>query len=138
LNTSRLLQQLKIDEGFRRFPYNDTVGILTIGYGRNLVAVGIGKAEAEVLLINDIGSAKEQISASFRDFNDLDDVRQEVLVNMTVNMGVKSLLGFRKLFAALRRHDYGHAAVEMLDSRWATQVGDRAKRLALAMKTGTV
>ena len=45
-----LIEDLKRDEGFRSHPYRDTVGKLTIGYGRNLDDVGISEREAEQLL----------------------------------------------------------------------------------------
>ena len=48
---------------------------------------------------------------------------------MGFNLGITRLLKFKKFLAALEQHDWETAAVEMMDSRWATQVGPRATRL---------
>ena len=65
----------------------------------------------------------------------LDPVRQRVMMNMAFNMQGK-LLGFRNFLAAAQRRDWSTASAEMLDSLWARQVGDRAKRLASMMRSG--
>jgi lysozyme len=59
-----------------------------------------------------------------------------VLVEMIFNMGVKGLMSFRRMLAALGRADYQEAAREMLNSRWAEQVGARAVELANIMREG--
>ena len=69
-------------------------------------------------------------------FNDLNDVRQEVLANMRFNLGLANLRKFKRMIAALERRDWVDASREMLDSKWATQVGNRAIRLSNAMRTG--
>jgi GH24 family phage-related lysozyme (muramidase) len=43
---------LKSQEGFRQFPYKDTTGNTTIGYGRNLEVRGIFQEEAGMMLDN--------------------------------------------------------------------------------------
>jgi lysozyme len=40
------------------------------------------------------------------------------------------------MLAAVRRNSFEEAACEMLDSRWAEQVGSRARELAAMMKSG--
>lgn len=40
------------------------------------------------------------------------------------------------VLAATQRGDWNKATAEMLDSRWAKQVGRRAQELAEIMKTG--
>lgn len=126
---------LREHEGFRQFPYRCTVGRLTIGYGRNLDARGIDAGEAEILLKNDVLAAATQLSN--QDFwGLLNEVRQAVLIDMAVNLGVGGLLKFKKMCDALLQLDYERAADEMLASKWATQVGKRAQELAEAMKSG--
>ena len=53
-----MIGMLKRHEGLRLKPYQDTIGKLTIGYGRNLDDRGISKEEAEYLLRNDISRVK--------------------------------------------------------------------------------
>lgn len=66
----------------------------------------------------------------------LDDVRQDVIANMAWNLGVNGLLGFKRFLADLQAAMYAAAANEMMDSRWATQVPSRARRLRVMMLTG--
>lgn len=136
LSLSPLKQQLKRDEGLRLFSYVDTVGKLTIGYGRNLADVGISSAEADYLLDNDIRKAEGELLQALPWVVNLDDARQAVLVNMAFNIGVHGLLGFRNMLSALEAGVYEEAAKEMEASRWAEQVGARAQRLIVQMRTG--
>ena len=132
-----LREQLIRDEGgFQSKPYLDSVGALTIGYGRNLRDVGISEAEAAFMLDNDLGAAAGDVDRAVPWARGLDEVRRAVLVNMRFNMGLGGLLGFRKMLDAAEAGDWQRAAAEMLDSRWARQVGDRAQRLARQMTTG--
>ena len=48
---------------------------------------------------------------------------------MCFNMGAPRLSGFKKFIAGVNAGDWNTAAVEMMDSRWARQVGNRAERL---------
>lgn len=132
----KLREQLIRHEGYRQFPYRDTVGKLTIGCGRNLDDVGISRTEAETLLDWDIAHAEAGLRQRYVWFPDLDPVRQAVLVNMTFNMGLVTLGQFRNTLAMVASGDYEGAALGMLQSKWATQVGNRAKELAEMMRTG--
>ena len=66
----------------------------------------------------------------------LDEVRQSVLIDMHVNLGLSRLQGFRNTLALIGVGKYEAAAQEMLDSKWAEQVGRRAQRLSRMMSTG--
>lgn len=131
-----LLDQLKRDEGLRLTPYKDSVGKLTIGYGRNLDDVGISTEEANVLLLNDIERATNDLSKHLPWIASMDPARQGVLLNMAFNMGIAGLLGFRKFLAYVQDMSYTDASEEMLKSKWAEQVGARAHRLSLQMRSG--
>lgn len=138
MNTIKIAtEQLKVDEGLRLQPYRCTAGALTIGYGRNLDAVGITQEEADIMLRADVEIAEKGAQALVGDvWTALSPTRQAVLINMTFNLGRTRLAAFKNFLAALRASDYQTAADEMLDSRWATQVGDRAQRLARQMRHG--
>lgn len=135
MNIHKLIDSLKRHEGLRLKPYPDTVGKLTIGYGRNLTDVGISESEAEILLQNDIHAA-QLAAGSLQIYPYLDEVRQRVLVEMVFNLGLRGVLTFKRMFAALDKGDFVAASVEMIDSNWADQVGLRAMRLAQMMRTG--
>ena len=117
------------DEGFRGVVYEDTEGVPTIGYGRNLRSVGVSPDEAEFLFENDLRAAYNAARKLIPAFPYLDDERQGVLVNMMFNLGAARLATFRKMLAAIQRTDYAGWADEMRDSLWYRQVGERAKRL---------
>lgn len=133
---TNLNDQLVRDEALRLKPYKDSVGKITIGVGRNLTDVGISISEAYTLLQNDIGNAAAALASTFPWTNDLDDVRKAALQNMVFNMGIAGLAGFRDFLAKMQAHDFAGAAAAMLESRWATQVGDRADRLSKQIETG--
>lgn len=122
-------------EGLRLKPYTCPTGHLTIGYGHNLEN-GISKEAAEFMLKQDLLAAELAVSKKFLWWNSLNEVRQFVLVDMAFNMGLARLCTFKKMLAAVERGDYATAAKEMLNSRWAVQVGRRAQELAEMMKKG--
>lgn len=123
------------DEALTLLPYHDSVGKLTIGFGRNLEAKGISYAVAELMKAEDIQEAdtvlREYLTVSY---TRLSDVRKAVLISMHHNLGLSGLLGFKNMLEALRAEDYERVFNEMLDSKWHAQVGIRAKRLALVMR----
>ena len=132
-----LISQLISDEGIRLKPYRDSLGVLSIGIGRNLDDVGITQDEAMLLLQNDIRKAYADLTTALPWVQTLDDVRQNVLIAMTFNMGIGGLLRFKNTLNLIKRHEYNQAASAMLQSLWATQIGARAKRLADQMRTGS-
>jgi lysozyme len=123
-------------EGLRNFPYKDSVGKWTVGVGRNLEDRGISDEEAMYLLGRDIWRCTSWLKEHFDYFNALNPARQDVVISMVFNMGGLRYLEFRKMIAALMKQDFDAAAVAMLDSVWARQVGARAHELATMMKTG--
>ena len=131
-----LRDQLVRDEGRRLKPYRDQLGILTIGVGRNLEANGISYDECDLMLDNDIARFEAAVRVRLPWSGCLTAPRHAVLVGMAFNMGVGGLLAFRRMLTACEHGDYAEAAREMLDSRWAGQVGDRAQRLAQQMESG--
>ncbi len=87
------------------------------------------------MLRNDIRDVMEQLE-KYEWYTKLDPIRQKVMIDMAYNLGMTGLLKFRKMIAAIELGDYGAAADQMLDSRWARQVKTRAERLAEMMRTG--
>lgn len=131
-----IYEQLRRDEGVRLKPYTDTVGKLTIGVGRNLTDDGISEAEADSMLHNDVADTENMLTAHFLFYSSLDSVRQGVLLNMAFNMGVTKLAGFTQMLRAVASGDWDTAAKEMMNSKWAEEVGDRATRLRDQLLTG--
>lgn len=134
-NKETLIEQLMRHEGFRTKPYRCSAGKLTIGYGRNLDDKGITKAEAFMMLKNDIEEAYLDLIGELPWFHSLPQDKKDVLINMTFNLGINGLLKFKKMLDAVYRADYKRASIEMLDSKWAKQVGSRAIELAKQMES---
>lgn len=143
MNLERLKAQLKSDEGMHGASQRcsvcgcptDNLGIATIGYGRNVRDNPLNNAEAEFLMDRPINDAVKLCKGIFINFDDLNDVRQEVLVNMAYNLGsrLEKFIETRKAVAAL---DWAKAANQMRASLWFAQVGLRGIRLANAMESG--
>ena len=157
IRKEHLLKELVAHEGLRLHVYQDTLGIDTIGIGRNLDDRGISKEELDELDIptidhvyeygiteadamlfaeNDVQIVEEELLRAHPCVEDLDAVRQLVLVDMAFNMGVPRLCKFKKMWNAIHENKFDVAAKEMLDSRWANQVKSRSVKLANAMHNG--
>ena len=136
MNKRALKKALLRDEGVRPKPYIDSVGKTSIGVGRNLTDRGVRATEMNFMLMNDINEAIEELYSAHPWVMGLDDARQEVLANMVFNMGLSVFNTFTQTLSYVRNGQYQKASVEMLDSKWAGQVGSRANRLSKQMKTG--
>lgn len=138
--TDMLARQLRGDEGVRKVAYQDHLGFWTIGVGRLIddrkPGAGLRDGEIEMLLRNDIMDRVSQLSKRLPWFNDLDEARQGVLVNMAFQLGVDGLMGFRTTLDLIGKGRYTEASEQMLKSKWASQTPARAKRMAEQMKTG--
>lgn len=122
-------------ESEKLFPYRCSAGKLTIGVGRNLEDRGITLEESDFLLNTDVSVILEECGTL--DYWDaLDPPRQLVVADMVFNLGFARFSRFVKFQAALRIGDYTLAAHEMMDSRWADQVGRRAVKLKQIMLSG--
>ena len=128
------VEQIKQDEGLSLRPYQCTASKMTIGYGRNIEDNGIDEEEAELLLINDIKRTQRELVANFEWFGLIDARRQGALINMCFNLGLTRFKQFKKMISAVEMGDYDEAAEQMLDSKWARQVGNRAIRLSNIMR----
>lgn len=136
MNRKQFFDQLERHEDLKLKPYVDSVGKLTIGVGRNLDDVGISHSEAMLMMSNDVEAAETELTRRFPIVKKLDETRYFVLVNMCFNLGSPRLAGFKKMWLAIEAQDWPKAALEMLDSKWAKQVGNRAIELATQMREG--
>ncbi len=135
-----LEEQLCRDEGEVLHEYKDHLGYSTIGIGRLIdkrKGGGITHEEALYLLRNDINKRKMQVLSRLPWAVNLSEERQAVLFNMAFQMGIDGLLGFENTLRMIQDKRYDAAADNMLKSLWARQTPERAKRLAIQMKTNT-
>lgn len=140
-------QMLIIDEGFRRYPYEDLTGanararsgagFITIGVGRNLEAHGLSDEVILMMLTEDVDRALAAAMGIFgEDFEAWDDARQHAVVCMIFNLGPNGFLKFKKMVAALHAEDWETAAEEAENSKWYQQVKGRAKRIVKLLRDG--
>lgn len=150
----KLIEQLYRHEGFKSNYYRCTANKLTIGCGRcvdtnpfsyveniilgrvNFDKKPLTKIESDFLLFNDINNVTDMLLNNDVITSKLNDARLAVVINMVFNLGFYGFLKFRKTRAAIYDCFYEKAAREMLDSKWANQVGKRAIELAEQMRTG--
>lgn len=136
---SELTKQLRADEGVVSHAYQDHLGYWTIGVGRLIdkrKGGGLRPFEIDYLLRNDIEDRINELTKRLPWFQNLDDARRGVLLNMSFQMGVDGLMQFRNTLEMIKQGDYDKAADGMLNSLWARQTPERAKRLSIQMRTG--
>ena len=134
--SNKLIKQLKRHEGMRLKPYKCTAGKFTIGVGRNLDDVGISEDEAETLLRHDIITATRQLLNAFPWMGTLNVARIAAMINFTFNVGIGTVKKFKQTLDHMQNYNYDEAADEMMDSKWARQVGSRAAEITEQIRTG--
>ncbi len=132
-----LIEDLKTDEGWREHAYQDHLGYWTIGYGF------LVDERKDAGLPLEIGEAWLTYAATTRwnkfvarhpwVLNQHEEV-QRALANMCYQMGVAGVSNFKRMLAALKNNDRSLAAREALDSQWAVQTPNRAKRVTDLMR----
>ena len=68
-------------------------------------------------------------------FSQLSRVRQQVLIELARQISVNGVMTFKRMLAALNERDFDEATRQMVHSRWADRVGDRAFDLAQIMRS---
>jgi lysozyme len=132
-----LIERIKAHEGYRRFAYECSEGRLTIGYGTMIENGGHGIPEpiAEALLADYINVIYTQMSKRLW-FTDLNQARQECIVEMCYQIGVEGVAGFRNMISSLKAENWLAAADDALDSLWAEQTPARAAEVAGRLAQG--
>lgn len=136
---AELTKQLNRDEDRKKFVYKDSLGYFTIGVGRLVdesKGGGLRDDEMDYMLRNDINDRIDALTRALPWFQNLDDARKGVLLNMAFQLGTDGLLGFKNTLEQVRQGNYSTASKMMLQSKWATQTPERAKRLSDQMETG--
>lgn len=138
---------VELDEGDRLTVYDDATGLPivagytvkgnpTIGYGTLLSEPGgITQAEASMLLDSRIARSRAA-AQQLPGFGALNSARQDVLVEMTFQLGFAGISKFHQMIAAYQRGDFAAAALAIRDSHLAQETPARAERYAKGMETG--
>ena len=133
-----LKKRIKKNEGFSLKPYKDQLGYLTIGYGHlilpnevKLLKTKTNKDQLNAIFDQDferaLGDYKRFIKQKYHNRKD-----QELLIEMTYQMGAKRVLKFKKLISNMQKNKKHLVCFEMMDSLWYTQTPNRVKNLIRA------
>ena len=125
-----LIDNIKISEGYRSKVYKCTEGYDTIGYGFAIKDLELDEDICDMILERKVGKLVERLEKNLPYLRSLPKDAQDVLIEMAYQMGVSGLLKFKKTLMYVESKDYKDASVEMLDSRWAKQTPNRAKKLS--------
>lgn len=131
---------LEDEEGRVGHAYKDNLGFWTIGVGRLIDARKGGhlsNAEIDLLLANDIRAKMDAIAdwPSWQAVKD-DPVRATALISMAFQLGVEGLTGFHNSLRLLADKQWQAAAHGLMQSLWAQQTPERARRVTQMIATG--
>lgn len=135
----KLIKMLKVHEGVETYAYKCSENKTTIGVGRNVDkngGLGLSDDEVDYLLQNDINRVILELNSEYDWFSDLDDIRQDAMIDISFNLGQTRLRAFKNALAAMSEGDWDEAADQFMDSRWSEQVGIRAKNLTEMIRSG--
>lgn len=139
---SKTSQVIKFEEGFRSRPYYCSEGFPTIGWGRvvgrkgtELPDIATDMVAEEVFLQQEITNISNQIADVLEPLN---EDRRVIAISMAYQLGVAGLRKFKKTLAAWARGDWAEAQIQMMDSLWARQTPNRAKRHAAVILSGSL
>ena len=125
-----LIENIKESEGFVEHVYNDSLGIPTIGYGFAIKDLILDEDIASEILIRKVKNLAQRVQNKFDWFNTEPDVIKKVVIEMCYQLGLGGFSKFKKTISYLEKKNYLEASKEMLDSKWAKQTPNRAKKLS--------
>ena len=149
--TMDIIKVIEFEEGFRNKPYLCSEGFVTVGYGTKIhkdkglapedFLLSVDRMTAGVWLQEELDKVAEAILRSAKYgpiYQGMNPDRQAIVLNMGYQLGVTGLFNFKRMWIAFDEGDYVKAAKEALDSRWAKQTPERAKRVAMVIETGNI
>jgi len=144
MNTEKLREELKIDEGVKYEIYLDHLSLPTCGVGHLIketdpeygldVGTKISEERVNELFDEDIKVTLDECTYLYEDFYTLPEEAQLIIANMMFNLGRPRLSRFLKMKKHIDNRDFVSASEEMKNSKWYRQVTNRADRLVERMK----
>lgn len=146
INLKNLFDDLVRDEGVVYHIYLDHLKKPTFGVGHLIrskdpeykkpLGTPVDQKRVWSVFMSDLQKHIEEAESLYGKYwNDFPGEVQEILINMTFNMGKGRLGKFRRMFAALKEHNWKEAAKEGRDSKWFRQVPTRAERLMTRLES---
>lgn len=136
---NQLRADIKLEEGTVLSCYTDSLGFYTIGSGILIDARkggGISDYENDYLLDNRLTRMLGNLDAKIPWLLGQSDKVQRAIGNMCFNLGVNGVLEFKNMLELIRSGSYNAAANEALNSKWSSQVPNRAKRVSDLIRSG--
>ena len=140
MNIETLKKELIEDEGVKYEVYLDHLGYKTFGIGHlcnatdpeNEYEIGseVKKERVDECFLADIEVVIDDCTVLYDDFYNKPEEVQLIIANMMYNLGRPRLTNFIRMRKAVDEANYEEAKIQMLDSKWAKQVPNRAKRLS--------
>lgn len=144
-----LLERIKREEGFRALPYLDTLGFKTVGYGFKLplskaeqeISIELGFSEiypmskkvAEAILLHRLENIQKRLYEQIVWLKFKPQEVQNILIEMAYQLGANGVVKFKNTLKMIENNEYEKASKGMLQSLWAKQTPNRAKRLSKRM-----
>ena len=132
---SQLIESIKKHEGFRSRVYNDSLGKPTIGYGFLIEALDLDEDICLIILQRKLDGLIRSIKFKFGWFEDMPEKVQNVIVNMSYQLGLKTFGTFKKTIEHFKKREWELGSEEMLRSKWFMQTPNRAKELSEIIKS---
>ena len=125
-----LIEDIKESEGFRDKVYKDTLGIDTIGYGFAIKDLVLEEDICDIILARKVEKLVVKVNDKFPFLQGIPVDKVEIIIEMCYQMGVNGVSKFKKMLKYLENGNYEKSSIEMLDSKWAKQTPNRAKKLS--------
>jgi lysozyme len=141
MNIPQLKKQIIAHEGMKLELYKCTAGYWTIGVGRNLSSRGISVDTAVDMLDEDIDICVSELDKVLPWWRKGNDARQHAIIDLHFNLGINTLLSFKKTMDLWERAtdgkvEWSQVAKELLNSQYAKQLPNRSKTIAAMIETG--
>lgn len=130
MDMSNLKKTIIRHEGKKKKLYKCTADKWTIGVGHNIEDNGLSEAAIQFIFEEDLSTSIAECQRNIIGWDEMPSPVQEALVNLVFNMGINRLMQFKKTLGYLRNGEFGEAAEELLDSRYARQVPTRAQEVS--------
>lgn len=146
---SQIISILNFEEGYKENPYIDTEGFPTVACGIKIGPKGanlsnytfsVPRAVGDVWLqvfVTGVQNQCQNNPSIYAALQKCNAARSDVIYSMAYQMGVNGLAGFKNTLALIASGKFDEAASGMLNSLWARQTPNRARRHAEVMKSGS-
>lgn len=149
MTDSKIIPILNYEEGYKEAPYLDTQGYPTVAGGIRIGPKGASLSNYTFRVPRTVGDVWKQtiVDLKVNEMNQRPAIaaalvacnppRRDILISMAYQMGTDGLAGFKNTLKLIADGNFSAAADGMLNSLWAKQTPNRAKRHADVMRTGS-